>query len=1177
MIMKKRLFVIILLSLVLLMPLSGFTSSAAESADTQASSPSLTLSQTTPPPQPSDDPENMILDSNGQPLKPDGIETGEGLGYSGETDDGMPFRKNPFFEMGLRSRTALPLHMVIICLAGIIIPVLGCFVMFRCEPNRAASMLLASDLICLIYNATYFLYLNTTGLDEAVLAMKMNFLSNMLFYLFYILFMLYYLGKKSRFLFAGYVVLAGFALFVLWDNALSTLIYNNPQFITETLGGSTISYLRFDKGLLYYINNGYIAMILIALFITTVRRLKKTRSSYEKKNLKRLAIAQLIIVAVIAVMTFVKPDYDFMPIAASISVFYLMIGVMSGDFFGVVEWARKRVYDKWGGASITVNNNYEYLDANEKAHELFPEVNNLTTGTPLPSELLNYFTTCPVGGEKNEDGPSSHFFDEYRVNGRYYRAFLTPLEGRKRFFSKGKDKASGYCLMFFDTTEQFELFKKANEEREKAISAAKSKSDFLSNMSHEIRTPMNAIVGMTEILMREDLPPQAKSYLLNIKNSGDSLLSIINDILDFSKIESGKLEIINDDYEPMSMFSDLSMIILNRIGEKPVELLFDIDKGLPHLLYGDNIRIKQVLTNILNNAVKFTEEGFVKLTVSIDSIEGGDIHLLFSIEDSGQGIKEEDLPKLFGSFSQVDTKKNRKKEGTGLGLAISKNLVEAMGGTIFVRSEYGKGSVFSFDIYQKVKDDTPAAVIREENKDSVATGAFSSKVLDDTLIKLCSDHDVRYVPFSDVLDGKEEADIIFLDSKTHELYEGFVEDPAISEKTRHIIIKNPMTEDPDSSEYSVNKPLYSLNFCQAVNRDTITAFETHAETVNFIAPKAKILIVDDNEMNLKVARGLLSPLQMTIETAQSGKAALEMIDDHAYDIIFMDHMMPEMDGVECTKEIRSRESDYMKNVPIIALTANALSGAKEEFLAAGMNDFVPKPIEMSTICSKIRLYLPREKVESQKVVIGSPDDDKDLPSLPGIDSKEGVKNSGSKELFLSFLGDFYRLIDMKTAKVRDCLENGFIKDYTIEVHALKSTARTIGAMELSKKFFMLEKAGDKNDLETINNETEKVLAEYNALKDVLRPFADDGDDSDKREASYDEIIDILSAIKESADAFDLDGVDSALSSLKEIRLPEGTTDHMTRLTALVTDVATDEIIEEADIIIGLLKKEQENV
>ena len=349
--------------------------------------------------------------------------------------------------------------MVIICLAGIIIPVLGCFVIFRCEPNRAASMLLASDLICLIYNATYFLYLNTTGLDEAVLAMKMNFLSNMLFYLFYILFMLYYLGKKSRFLFAGYVVLAGFALFVLWDNALSTLIYNNPQFITETLGGSTISFLRFDKGLLYYINNGYIALLLIVLFIITIRRLRRTRSSYEKKNLKRLSTAQLIIVAVIAVMVFVKPDYDLMPIAASVSVFYLMIGVMSGDFFGVVEWARTRVYDKWGGASITVNSNYEYLDANQKAKELFPEVKDLTTGTPLPSGLLNYFTTCPVG-EKNNAGTSSHFFDEYNIEGRYYRAYLTTLEERKRAFSKSKGSAAGYCLMFFDTTEQFELFKK---------------------------------------------------------------------------------------------------------------------------------------------------------------------------------------------------------------------------------------------------------------------------------------------------------------------------------------------------------------------------------------------------------------------------------------------------------------------------------------------------------------------------------------------------------------------------------------------------------------------------------------------------------------------------------------------------------------------------------------------
>lgn len=276
---------------------------------------------------------------------------------------------------------------------------------------------------------------------------------------------------------------------------------------------------------------------------------------------------------------------------------------------------------------------------------------------------------------------------EIVIGDRYYEKFIKELTV--------KDKLRGYCLIMLNVTKRYNMMEELKEAKQRAEEANESKSNFLSNMSHEIRTPMNAIVGMTEILLRSDLSDQDRGYLMNIKNSGASLLTIINDILDFSKIESGRLEIIEEEYEPMSMLSDLSMIFLNRIGDKPVELLFDIDRNLPNKMYGDALRIRQVIINIANNAIKFTGNGYVKLTIKMSPMTEADmVNLDISIEDSGQGIKPEDLDKLFGSFQQVDIKKNRNKEGTGLGLAISKQLVETMGGQIGVRSEYGKGSEF---------------------------------------------------------------------------------------------------------------------------------------------------------------------------------------------------------------------------------------------------------------------------------------------------------------------------------------------------------------------------------------------------------------------------------------------------------------------------------------------------
>ncbi len=604
--------------------------------------------------------------------------------------------------------------------------------------------------------------------------------------------------------------------------------------------------------------------------------------------------------------------------------------------------------------------------------------------------------------------------------------------------------------------------------------ANRAKTNFVSNMSHEIRTPMNSIVGITEILLRSRHSPKEQEYLLNIQSSGRVLLTIINDVLDCSKMEAGKMQLFDEPYDTCSLFHDLRISMENRIGHSGLELIYDIDQDIPCKLKGDMGRIRQVIINLVNNAIKYTEKGSVRFSVHVRQKNTDKVMLYYEVADTGIGIRKEDHKILFDAFQRVEMDRNRYVEGTGLGLTISQNLVNMMGGVIEVESEYGKGSRFFFTIEQTIIDPTPVSAVN---------------------------------------------------------YNG--------------------------------------------QKDNVT--EKEAECL-FIAPEAHILLVDDNELNLVVAKELLKPLRMQIDTAENGLQAVKMVRGSQYDLVLMDHMMPVMDGIEAAKAIRALPEDKYQKLPIIALTANAMVDARKEFLNAGMNGFVAKPIDFARICNQLKLWLPKDlvrdvpKEEAKKLLADDLSDREIQPEDPqmGFSFEEGVNHCGSKAALMKTIRIFYRTIDSKANKIEQCLKEGLISDYVIEVHALKSSALLIGAVPLSEAAKELEGYGKQGKTELLEEKTPDLLAMYRDFKDILKPYADK-EEAARQEASNGEWCQALQQIHQCIEQFDLDGVDRIMEKLEEYQIPECIRESMDQLRVYVADVSLEEIMELTDTMTGLLR------
>lgn len=713
------------------------------------------------------------------------------------------------------------------------------------------------------------------------------------------------------------------------------------------------------------------------------------------------------------------------------------------------------------------------------------------------------------------------------------------------------DSAAKFLHLIADVLSEMAYHKylvlQANKELERS---SNMKSDFLANMSHEIRTPMNAVIGMAEMALREELPPAAKNYINQIKEAGRSLLTIINDILDFSKIESGKMDISEDEYELMSMVYDVANLVMARLKEKDVELIVDIVPDLPNKLYGDSIRMKQILLNLVNNAVKFTSQGRIIMKVDYTKTAYDQIELDVSVEDTGIGVKKEDLGKLFQSFQQVDSKRNRNIEGTGLGLAISKRLLTLMDGSIWVESEYGKGSRFSFALPQKIVDESPSIKVKEPDSVLMA-GLISNPYIWE---RFCSDAERLGVECIRVVSPKEFD--LLPDNKRNFL---FIEYPMFTELVEGYIRSHPQitavllvgfyahVEYSIPNLYIVRKPLFALNIALLLNGERLH-FENNEEEkeFDFIAPNAHVLIVDDNAVNLTVAEGLLEPLKMKVDTVTSGQAAIDKIASHHYDIIFMDHMMPELDGVETTHIIRRFHSEY-NDVPIIALTANAVEGTKEMFCREGMNDFVAKPIEIRIMVDKVRQWLPVEKIQKTKLVYDMADREEESsePIVVGdLDTKLAMGFFGSEKLFWKTLKVYYNSIEKKANTIRTMVEEKDWTGYTIEVHALKSASKQIGALSLSRKAAAMEKAGNARDSEAIHKHTDEMLKQYLGYLSVLEPFCaeEEEDEAQKKQISKEILEQYFDKMSSAIEDLDMDQVEEVIAEMNQYRYETGQTE-----------------------------------
>lgn len=568
------------------------------------------------------------------------------------------------------------------------------------------------------------------------------------------------------------------------------------------------------------------------------------------------------------------------------------------------------------------------------------------------------------------------------------------------------------------------LIRVIDEQTKEANAANKAKSTFLANMSHEVRTPINAILGMDEMIIRESNDEQIVEYATNIKQAGKSLLAQVNGILDYSKLEEGKMEIFDVEYDLATMVNTLITSSSTRAKSKGLNFKVNVDENLPMTLLGDDVRLGQIIANLLTNAVKYTEAGEVGLSMVEKGRDDSAVEIEVTVKDTGRGIPEDEIENLYVTFKRIDEEHNRNIEGTGLGIPIVIELLHLMGSELEVKSTYGVGSAFSFVIKQGIVNDEPIGDYKKRIKRSY----------------------------------------------------------------------------------------------RRRNKYTFPSM-----------PKAEILVVDDYEMNLMVAKNLMKVYDFVPDVVQSGREAITRAEEKEYDVIFMDHMMPDLDGLQ-TLDILKEQGYLGSRTKVIALTANAIAGAKEYYISKGFDDYLTKPIDAEALEDMLLKYMPKKKI--LKKAISDVKHDRTLTS-----------NDDERQALIKI---FVSTIDESAKKLDEFKENSDIKNYTIKVHGLKSTARLIGEMSISKKAEALEKAGNAGDWDYIEKHHKELIDEYLSIRNTY-----EGQKSAKKPLDESDLKDALYSIIEMANVCDFTSTEMVLNTLADYEIPNELDEKLKEIRALL--------------------------
>ena len=612
------------------------------------------------------------------------------------------------------------------------------------------------------------------------------------------------------------------------------------------------------------------------------------------------------------------------------------------------------------------------------------------------------------------------------------------------------------------------LIEQLQYEKERATMANASKSSFIAHISHEIRTPINAILGMDEMIIRESKEEKSRQYASDISQAANTLYGIINDVLDMSRMESGKMDIFPVEYSLNQLVYDVVAMQKPRIEAKQLDFFVDINPSLPSEYYGDDVHLKQIISNLLSNAVKYTHEGFIKITVD-GEYRGDFVDLFFEIKDTGIGIKEEDISKLFIAFERIEESRNRNIEGTGLGMTITNTLLRLMGSHLNVSSVYGEGSIFSFVITQRI---VKAEAIGDYYKYSKAQ------------------------------------------------------------------------EEPSE--------------------------------VMFTAPGVKILVVDDNALNRRVFTSLLSRTEIVIDEADSGPQCLEMIRKEQYDIIFLDQMMPDMDGIDTIKAIKNDDGHVNSNTPIILLTANSTREAKEVYRQAGFDSYLTKPIFSNQLEKIIRTYVSSFKILNSKKaapikVSSKPDNWKnDLPKIRGIDWTDALKHLPTQDVLFSTLREFRKGIESESAVLDEYFEHLEVEEnlelFRIKCHSIKSSAGAIGAEMLYEGAKELEEAAKEGNLAIIREKYPYMINYYRSFSERLAEF-DDGDITKNSNIDFPQVLALIEMVR--LEMYDLNK-DNALEALDEIETylyPKDIQTKITNLREAVIGLDSEKVSDLVDILL----------